>query len=78
MLFVWLLLRPLVKPLLVIVGVLAIGQAAGIPVASTLLWGLYDLVTWAFWSFWEFILDLITEQVIDRANPFSIATALAG
>ena len=78
MLFVWLLLRPLVKPLLIIVGVLAIGQAAGIPVASTLLWGLYDLVTWAFWSLWEFVLDFITERVIDRANPFSIATTLAG
>jgi|GEM_PF-4602863 len=78
MLFVWLVLRPLVKPLLIIVGVLAIGQAAGIPVASTLLWGLYDLVTWAVWSLWEFVISWLTDRVVEEANPFSIALTLAG
>ena len=77
MMFIWLLLepllRPLVKPALLAAGLLAVGSALGLPVADAAITFVVDTTTWAFWTFWNWALDVITEQVIDRVNPFSIA-----
>lgn len=77
MLFVWLLIRPIWNaiggPLLIVAGLLLLGQAAGFPVAGTIVSAIIDGAVAMFTWFWSTIIDWLASRVVDRVNPFSIA-----
>ena len=76
MMFVWLLLRPFIKPVAIGVALLLVGQAAGLPIAESILTNLIEISTYLIGAAWDAILTFLTEQVADRLNPFSIAFGL--
>jgi hypothetical protein len=64
-----LLLRPILPYLLLGIGLLAGGQALGLPIAETMI----DALIAAFWSVVDWVADAIVSWIRDQLSFLSIA-----